>query len=594
MSFGHGVWTRTLDNRTEEQQVVASAGSRASGFDANRRLRKPHRYLLALFVTSTASVGIPALVSMADPPKANTPSNRVQIRFPESPTQTAKTIGQERLTDVGRSTAIPDPTAAASQPPLNVATEQERNQRIAPDWKSPWMVFYITGNQYGYIEPCGCTGLANQKGGVSRKDRLLTTLRDRDWNVIPIDSGNQVRRDGKQSEIKFHWTAHALREMNYAAVAFGKEDLKLTFDSTLVSILDEGGSNQMFVSANVSLSPGFDLRYKTLSVKDNAGRPHTIGITSVFSDTYAKEINTQYITIEPAAKGLGRVTQSLTDAGCDFKVLLVQASLEETRSIVQQFPQYDLVVTSGGLGEPTFRPETLPGIKTQIVQAGTKGMYAGIVGLFDDATEPLRYQRIALSSQFEDSPRMMALFGKYQDELKAKSDGNFEMLGMRPSTHPTEREFVGSEKCGDCHTTAFDIWKNTPHFHATESIVEPPERTLARHFDPECISCHVTGWNPQKFQPYRTGWESLEASTHLAGSGCENCHGPGSSHVAAELGDVEADSEMLEALRAEMRLPLDQAQDKCLECHDIDNSPDFHDEGAFAKYWDRVKHYGKD
>ena len=45
-----------------------------------------------------------------------------------------------------------------------------------------------------------------------------------------------------------------------------------------------------------------------------------------------------------------------------------------------------------------------------------------------------------------------------------------------------------------------------------------------------------------------------------------------------------------------MRLPLANkvAERKCVECHDIDNSPDFHDSGAFEKYWKDVEHKGKD
>jgi len=31
-----------------------------------------------------------------------------------------------------------------------------------------------------------------------------------------------------------------------------------------------------------------------------------------------------------------------------------------------------------------------------------------------------------------------------------------------------------------------------------------------------------------------------------------------------------------------------------LECHDIDNSPDFHKEGAFDDYWAEVEHHGLD
>jgi hypothetical protein len=104
----------------------------------------------------------------------------------------------------------------------------------------------------------------------------------------------------------------------------------------------------------------------------------------------------------------------------------------------------------------------------------------------------------------------------------------------------------------------------------------------------------VTGWNPQGFYPYVSGYLSLEKSPHLLGSGCENCHGPGSQHSAAESGDIEATDDMLVKFREEMRLPLSAAQDRCIECHDIDNSPSFHQEGAFEKFWEQVEHYGKD
>ena len=80
----------------------------------------------------------------------------------------------------------------------------------------------------------------------------------------------------------------------------------------------------------------------------------------------------------------------------------------------------------------------------------------------------------------------------------------------------------------------------------------------------------------------------------MTGSGCENCHGPGSEPVAAELGQIDVPSERLKELRQQMVLPLNTARDKCLGCHDLDNSPDFHVEGAFDEYWEQVKHYGKD
>ena len=118
---------------------------------------------------------------------------------------------------------------------------------------------------------------------------------------------------------------------------------------------------------------------------------------------------------------------------------------------------------------------------------------------------------------------------------------------------------------------------------------------MPRHFDPECISCHVTGWNPQNYYPYESGYLSLEQSDHLTGAGCENCHGPGLELSNAELPQSGLSEERLQQLREEMRLPLDDAREKCMECHDLDNSPDFHEEDAFEDvYWPEVEHYGLD
>ena len=566
--------------------------------------------LLALSIGCTVSMVIPNLYG--DPPNGSSSKDdarkaKVQIRFPVSnaPVGTssgsksepsempAEPKGSKLASDIARSKSNDSPHQVGKNSPIAVATEEEKNQKVAVDWKDPLFVFFVTGSQTGYIEPCGCTGLENQKGGLSRRDSFLTSVRKRGWEVIPIDGGGQVfqvsdtspdPRRGRQADIKFAWTANAFSMLEYQAVAFGEDDLLLDMGSLLLPMIDKPG---LFVSANVSVSPDYDLAYKTLLIKKKK-----IGITTVLGDENAKKAKSnEEISISRAIPALETVSAKMRAENCDYMVLVCHASLEESRAIARAVPDFSLIVTTGGFGEPTYQPEQITGTSCQMVQVGTKGMYTGLFGVFDNPKQPFRYQRVALSSQFEDSPRIAELFGKYQDELKAVA---FEGLGKRPMSHPTTREFVGSEKCAECHTTAFKIWKNTPHAHATDSIVEPPERSIARHFDPECVSCHVTGWNPSKFAPYRTGFESLETTPHMLGSGCENCHGPGSKHVAAELGEFVADAELLKKLREEMKLPLEQASDKCMQCHDIDNSPDFHKPDAFKEYWEKVKHYGKD
>jgi hypothetical protein len=184
---------------------------------------------------------------------------------------------------------------------------------------------------------------------------------------------------------------------------------------------------------------------------------------------------------------------------------------------------------------------------------------------------------------------MLQSLASYQQRLE---DMGLTGLGVNPVKHPSGLEFVGSQACQDCHDSIYEKWLSTPHSHATESIAFPGERSeIPRHHDPECLSCHVTGWDPQGYFPYRSGYLDYEKSKHLHGNGCENCHGPGSGHVAAENGEGDYTEQQQLALRQGMVLPLDKARDLCLECHDLDNDPDFQDEEAFDAYWEQVEHY---
>ncbi len=479
----------------------------------------------------------------------------------------------------------PDEKAPLGMQALN----DELNQKIAPDWPKPQVVLYVSGQQHGYIEPCGCTGLDSQKGGLIRRDTLLTLLKERGWEIVPMDVGNQIRRKGQQPLIKFTTTARALQQMGYQAIALGIDDVRLSKVELIGVAASTDGVTRPFICANATvLIPDMFPAYK---IVEAGGRK--IGITAFIGAEYKTELEKEEVEIADPVESLQKVVPELKAQGCDFVVLLAHASIKESADVAAATPDIDLVVTAGGFGEPTRDPEPVAGSKAVMVQVGTKGMYGGIIGLFDDPKSPIRYQRLAISSQFKDSKRMLELFAQYQDRLK---EAGFDGLGLRAARHGSGHEYVGTEVCGDCHTTAYQIWKDSPHFHATDDIVAPNNDRggIARHFDPECLSCHVTGWNPQEFSPYETGYVDLEKSEHLVGSGCENCHGPGSAHVAAENGDIEATPELIEKLRQELILPLDKAPQKCVECHDLDNSPAFHEEGAFEKFWEQVKHYGKD
>ncbi|TVP96847.1 MAG: cytochrome C554 [Planctomycetaceae bacterium] len=487
-------------------------------------------------------------------------------------------------------TETPPSTEAASSPASEASIAAAAPAGETPDswssWPSPQLAIVVTGNQFGYIEPCGCTGLDNQKGGLARRMTFIDQLRDAEWSVLPIDAGNQVRRFGRQAEIKFQTTADGLQQMGYGAVGFGPNDLRLGVGELVAVAASDDPEQGMFVSANVTLiDPSLTAQHKLI---EQGGRK--VGITSVIDPAALEGEPGGEIEVAEVVPSITAALAEMSRQETDFRVLLFYGEEAAAIEAVRQVPGFDLLVVAGGFGEPTYRPQAIEGSATRWIVTGNKGMYAGIIGLYPD--EPFRYARVAMTHDFEDAAPMRQLMATYQNQLEAIGLAG---LGLRPIAHPSGDRFVGSQACGDCHTTAYAIWEGTPHFLATDHIVQPGERgDVPRHFDPECLSCHVTGWNPQNYYPYESGYLSLAADTHLSGNGCENCHGPGAKHVAAEQEGSQVAQDQRDLLRMAMRLPLDKAKDQCLQCHDLDNSPDFHKDGAFDDYWAEVEHYGLD
>ena len=495
---------------------------------------------------------------------------------------------------VGAGSLLPA-TGQRSVPDEKTRLEAEsRNGPIFTDWPEPRVALLFSGEVNGYLEPCGCAGLDNQKGGFKRRHTLIKDLRQRGWPVVPLDMGGQVRRFGPQANIKLRIAMQSLMELGYSGIAFGAHELTLDTNEVLYVLANLDPETNPLVSANVALfgfKSGFSSRYRVIE----AGGKR-IGVTSVLGIKHAAKLkNLPDITWLDPMGALDEIAPKLNGEECDWQVLMVHGNPEEAARLARRYPQFQLVATTGGAEEPPDKPRAIEGTQTRLIEVGHKGMYVVVVGLYDDPTRTIRYQRVPLDARFADSPEMQKMLVSYQNELKTLG---LEGLGLTGLKHP-EGQFAGSSVCADCHLDATDKFLETTHSHATRTLVEidPP-----RHHDPECLSCHVIGWNPQQFFPYRSGYLGLEKTPHLRDNGCENCHGPGAAHAAAESGEEDVEDLEIEKRREAMRQtveadetdghdkPLGVAEKKCFECHDLDNSPDF----DFEQYWPDVKHEGMD
>lgn len=563
-------------------------------FQIEKEVSMTHRARMAKVL---GGIVVAALVAACAARQADTAGR--PPRGEDAPAARHSDTGGRRAMSVVRTAQYRRPSEQRGAPGHQVAygSTQQDAPPLFEDWPRPDLALVLTGEQIGFLEPCGCAGLDNQKGGLKRRHALVKQLRRDGWPLAALDLGGQVKRFGQQAVIKYRHALESLVTIGYDAVGFGPQDLRLSTPEMVAVIANLDPQRNPLVSANVDLfqqDSGFVARHRVV----RAGNVR-VGVTAVVGRSLLEKLNNDDLVLRDPVESLAQVVPDMR-ASADFLVLLSHAPVEESKRLASRFPEFHLVVTAGGAAEPPPRLVPMPGTRARLAEVGHKGMYVGVVGLFGGERPMIRYQRVPLDARFdkEGSQEMAAMLLAYQRDLETLG---LSGLGVEAVPHATSRRFVGSEICGDCHTQAYEVWENTPHAHATETLLELNPQ---RHHDPECLSCHVTGWNPQQYFPYRSGYLDLATTPHLKENGCENCHGPGADHVAAELGEVDVDEPTLDQLRAAMRLTLAPGEAEgqlvngrlgkvtaqCYECHDLDNSPDF----DFKEYWPHVAHEGTD
>jgi len=467
-------------------------------------------------------------------------------------------------------------------------------------WEKPALALVLTGQQYGYFEPCGCSEL--QSGGVYRRADLVEKIEKKGWPVAALDLGGNARRTRRHSEIKFDTLLDALRDMRYKAVGLGPQDIAFGAAYLLSKYTGDPDDPEVglpFVAANVVLFDTPDLPQGPLPARVFTVGGVKIGVTSILSPAFEEttaiaENNPDLSVLDPKSVLPGAIAQ-LKEQKPDLMVLLSHADLETTRDLAKEFDEFDLILSAGGPEDPDNKP--MRAGKAMLLNVGHKGKYTGVVGYYPGNSDArFRFELVDLDKErFEDNLKMVAHLRNYQSRLHSE-----KIAGNAPEMeHPSGATYVGAEACAECHPKAYEKWVSTRsssggHAYAFESLKGPrkghADHGISRIYDTECLVCHVTGWHPQEIIRYKSGFineeyarndEQREMFQLLRGVQCENCHGPASRHI--EL----VGEENFEAARKEVHVSLKVAKEKlCYECHDDDNSPHF----DFDTYWEQIEH----
>ena len=393
----------------------------------------------------------------------------------------------------------------------------------------------------GWIVPCGCS--SKQAGGLLRRATYVQDVRQ-SADVLLADAGGAPGGASPYDRLKFEFVLRGEIEMQMSAHNIGAAEAELGAQS--LRELNEK-LHAPLISSNVLGADGQTI-VPTHRIVSVGGK--RIAVAGVLSRKYTRN----GLRIDDPHESLMRVVQSLSGK---FDHLLVLAYLpeDELEALASRIPEADMIV-----GGPT-RQTIAPRRAGPSIWGATTNRGKFLVHLEQAAPGAAWDGKIVeLDDQIADDDAQSKNLKRFRDEL-ARIDFKADQTSFSPvlkGDSPADFLVAGTDTCQKCHQNDCRQWSETGHAHAWKTLVKK-----AAHMDSYCQHCHTTGYGlPGGFSSMATG--SLRQNV-----GCESCHGPAQAHV----------------LRPATHTIYD-ARDRCIQCHDHDNSPQFN----YEQFWAKIAH----
>jgi hypothetical protein len=389
---------------------------------------------------------------------------------------------------------------------------------VAFRWPAPEpLMLVISGDTHGYLAPCGCT--QPMTGGLRRrmaKVRQLAPPGPGRSRTMVIDTGSFAVGNGEQDRMKAQTVAAALRAARADAVAVGDRDAPEIVDLLGPAAVSAGGR-----VGGREVAPAI--------------RRAPFVFTTVSGEATPERIAQVRRAFSPSTPGSAGVP-----------ILHVQGDRELAAAWVRALPSVRLVIYRS----TADAPEELERVgNTALVHPAHEGK--SVLSLTWDGASWREYTVHRLGPEVADDPTTVRLYRDYLARI-TKAD----LFGAMPRA--AAQGFVGDQACMNCHQEAHEIWRQSKHAHALETL----ERE-GHDRDPDCVSCHVTGAEAQD------GFLTRKRDPFLATVSCESCHGPGRDHAA--LPSIKTGT---------------NARESCQACHTRKTSPNF----DFLTYWAKIRH----
>ena len=423
----------------------------------------------------------------------------------------------------------------------------------------------FSGDLRGEIQPCGCAEEGDM-GGLPRRLTFFKQQQAQHSDLFYFDLGNNFPEPSGQGDLKIQLIQTALKKLRPQVVLVGPNEWQNglhSLDPEIPYLLSNQSRNFSFLSVK----------------KISLAQQNTISVRGYLSpELVYQNQNDSTLILQVDPELLSRWKDEFENNKTAFRILLFRGNADE----LQQFENsalFDLIVAGSSNDDELNQVLKMKTKTASFPMIPTKGQgiftgkltASGKLNPNKNEIVPAGLSLTWLRGSFEDAPELTETFRKYDAAVKELFFTNLDRMDKQRRDSP----FIGNEVCAGCHAEIVAIWEKSRHAHAFATL-----ENKGKHFDPECLECHVVGLKPwkapvnasaadRKFEG-GTGFLSLQLTPHLKNVQCENCHGPARAH----LGNPKIHPANYDPKSA------------CVNCHQGSHSPLFN----FETYWPKIKH----
>lgn len=420
-----------------------------------------------------------------------------------------------------------------------------------------WAAF---GDIRGQYEPCGCDP-SSDLGGLKRAGAFVEQARKKDpsTHIYVLGYLNDPKKSAHDPETKI--MVEGVKSLNLTAgLPMTKEDLETLIAAKIPPVLTNSllpKTVRSFKSSDTCVL-GFVSPKEGYSGPPSLSNQDLIQICSgtsrrvLLSAVSDKELADLAATIKPDL--------ILRASERDVSVKPDGSEVSEVVKLAEVFAgasSYRLPLGASGVWVSKNLQRGFMGIKKLLSQdkSISNNLLFGATSEKNNALPTEDLPIVWLGKDFAQlpSPVDQAMKLYYKAEKQSFDEHVKANLKFKSSS-----PYQGSEACQSCHQAEYDIWKRSDHADAIHTL-----KAVNKEEHISCVGCHVVGYERNG------GYLNQKYTPHLAGVGCESCHGPGKEHAKNPT---------------EKR--LEGGKFVCAECHVAPHSPKF----EFQTYWEKIKH----